>query len=69
MTEVSKAEFYKRIADEKLDLVVSVEGNKSPFRNVFKFRDRRVWGEMIPSEVDSKKYPEYPWYVEHYYIM
>lgn len=69
MKEVTKEEFFKRIEEEKLDLVVSVEGHKSPYTGIFKFRDGKVWGKNVPSEVDSKKYPKYPWYVEHYYIM
>jgi len=68
MKEVTKKEFYKRIKDEKLDLVVSCVGNH-PFTDEFKFRSGIVWGKIVPSEVDSKKYPKYPWYVEHYYIM
>ena len=68
MKEVTKEEFYKRIEDEKLDLVVSCVG-KYPFTDEFKFRNGMVWGKIVPSEVDSKKYPKYPWYVEHYYIM
>ena len=68
MKEVTKKEFYKRIEEEKLDLVVSCVGNH-PFTDEFKFRSGIVWGKIVPSEVDSKKYPKYPWYVEHYYIM
>ena len=69
MKEVTREEFYKRIEDEHLDLVVSVEGYKSPYTNVFKFRNGQVWGKVIPTEEDSKKYPKYPWYENHYYIM
>jgi len=69
MKEVTKEEFFKRIEDEKLDLVYNPIGQKSPFVGEFKFRDGRIWGKKIPSEVDSKKYPEYPWYIERYYIL
>ena len=68
MKEVTEKEFYGRIKKERLDLVVSIEGNY-PYTEIFRFRDRSIWGKMVPSEVDSKKYPEYPWYVEHYYIV
>ena len=69
MIEVTKEEFYKRIEDEKLDLVYEPIGQKVPYTGIFKFRDGRIWGKKIPSEVDSKKYPEYPWYIEHWYIL
>ena len=67
MKEVTKEEFFKRIEDEKLDLVVSPVVNY-PFTNEFKFRNGQVWGKVIP-EMGRKKYPKYPWYEEHYYIM
>lgn len=69
MKEVTKEEFYGIIKKEKLDLVYEPIGMKSPFTGIFKFRNEEVWGKIVPSEVDSKKYPKYPWYIEHYYIM
>lgn len=67
MKEVTKEEFFKRIKDEKLDLVVSCVGNH-PFTNEFKFRSGIVWGKVVPSEIEKKK-GNYPYYVDHYYIM
>lgn len=68
MKEVTKDEFYGIIEKEGLDLVVSCIGGH-PFTTEFKFRNGQVWGKIVPSERDHKKYPKYPWYVEHYYIM
>lgn len=67
MKEVTKEEFFKRIRDEKLDVVVSCVG-EPPFTTEFKFRNGEVWGKVVP-EKDPNKYPKYPWCVEHYYIM
>lgn len=69
MKEVTKEEFYGIIEKEKLDVCPKPIGQKSPFTVIFKFRNGEVWGKIVPSEVDSEKYPKYPWYVNHYYIM
>ncbi len=68
MREVTEKEFFKEIEEKKLDVCPNPIGETSPYTSEFKFHSGKLWGKIVPSEVDKKKYP-YPWYINHYYIM
>ena len=68
MEKVTKEKFYAEIREKKLDLCVYPIGDKYPYITNFKFRDGVLWGVVKPTERDSKKYPNYPWYEEEYFI-
>ena len=67
MEQVTKEQFYAEIRAKKLDLCVNSIGIY-PFIKNFKFRNGVLWGVVKPTERDPKKYPNYPWYEEQYFI-
>ncbi len=69
MKEVTKEEFYKAIYDNKLDVIPSPTGDKSPYTTIWKLRNGCVWGKKVPTDKDHKRFPKYPFYEEHYYIV
>ncbi|WP_418169063.1 hypothetical protein [Alistipes putredinis] len=68
MKEVTKKEFYKIIYDNKLDVRPVPMGNY-PYTTIWKLKDGRIWGKTEPTDIDYKKFPKYPFYEEHYYIV
>lgn len=67
MQEVTKEQFYAEIREKRLDVCYSPKGDY-PFFGEFRFRNGVLWGVVKPTERNPKKYPNYPWYEERYFI-
>lgn len=67
MQEVTKEQFYAEIREKGLDVCPRATGYY-PYTSEFRFRNGVLWGIVKATERDPKKYPNYPFYEEKYYI-
>lgn len=63
MIEIPKELFYKIIADNKLDIVVSAEFKEHEIISFFNFRNRLLFGKVVEDRL-SRCYP----HIKKHYI-